>query len=139
MAMIHQEVCAVFLGRNGVRVGFRDLLENLHRFDIEFIAAGGARLGADLTADDEGRFLGEVDQGIKGFFGQRAFYGDALHDAGAIAQDGEGDLAGLAQIVEPAGDFDRLTNMCRGAGDSDSFRHLWFGALRDVRRRAGFR
>ena len=40
--------------------------------------------------------------------GNGVLWHDALDDAGAVAKDGEQQLAGFAEIVEPAADGDRL-------------------------------
>ena len=54
-------------------------------------------------------------------FGQRAFDGDALHEAGAVAQDGEDDLAGFAEVIEPAGDLNGFAVVGGDLRDGDSW------------------
>ena len=120
MAVVHQEFDAVVLGRDGVGVGLRNLLQDFDGFDIHLIAAGGARFGADLAAHHERRFLREVLQTFESLFRQVVLHGHALHEAGAIAQDGEDDLAGLAEVVEPARDFYGFALVAGGVGNGDS-------------------
>ena len=81
MAMLHQKVDAVFLGRDGVGLLFRHTLDDFDVLDVELVAAGRALIGADTAGDDDARFLGEVlrrlpDLGRDGGFGH-----DALHGA----------------------------------------------------------
>ena len=52
--------------------------------------------------------------------GSAALHRDALHDARAVAHMREHNLARLAQVVEPAGDLDRLAGVPAGVGDRDS-------------------
>ena len=54
--------------------------------------------------------------------GQLALDGHALHDPGAVAQDGEGDLARLPQVVEPPGNDDGFAGMLAGLLDGDPAR-----------------
>ena len=53
MAMLHQEVDAVLLERDGVGVGLGDALDDLDVFDIELEAAGRALVGANFAGDDD--------------------------------------------------------------------------------------
>ena len=57
MAMLHQEVDAVLLERDRIRIVFRDLLHDLNVGDVEFEAAGRALIGANLAAHDHARLL----------------------------------------------------------------------------------
>ena len=101
VAMVHQEIDAVILGRDRIRIGLWHALHDFRVLDVEFIAAGRALLGADLAANDQRRFLSQVLQRFEQIFGQRALHGDALHDAGAVAQLRETDFAAAAQVVQP--------------------------------------
>ena len=53
MAMLHEEVDAVFLEGDGVGVGLGDALDDFEVFDIELEAGGRALVGADLAGDDD--------------------------------------------------------------------------------------
>ena len=118
--MVHQEFDAVILGRDGIRIGLRHALHHFQIFHVHLVAAGGALFGADLAGDDDGRFLGQVFDGFEQRFRQRALHRHALHQAGAVAHDGEHDLAGLAQVVKPAGDLYGFAGVLRGFGDGNS-------------------
>ncbi len=103
--MIHQEVDAVFLGRDRIRIGFRHALDDGGGFDVQFEAAGRASLRANFSAHDQRRFLRQILQRFERFFGERTLYGDALQDARAVADLGEADLSAAAQVVQPACDL----------------------------------
>ena len=47
-------------------------------------------------------------EGFEDFFGDGGFGDDALDGAGAVAEDGEEELAGGAEVVEPAAEGDGL-------------------------------
>ena len=102
MAMVHQKIDAVILGRDRIRIGFRHALHDVGAFHIQFISAGRALLGADLAANDQRRFLRQILQFFKQLFGQRALHGDALDDAGAVAHLREADFSAAPQVVQPA-------------------------------------
>ena len=57
--MLHEEVGAVFLGRDGVGRGLGDEVNDFDVGDIELEAGGGAGVGANATGDDDGGLLGE--------------------------------------------------------------------------------
>src|SRR5208337_984322 len=59
MAMLHEEIDAMLLERDGIRVGLGDALDDLEVFDIELVTAGGALVGADFAGDDDARLLGQ--------------------------------------------------------------------------------
>ncbi len=100
---------------NGVVVG--DSLEDLDVFDVELEAGGGAAVGADFAGDDEAGFEGEVFEGVEDFFGDGGFGDDALDGAGAVAEDGEEELARGAEVVEPAAEGDGLAFVGGKRGD----------------------
>ena len=52
MPMLHQEIGAVLFGRDGIRVGLRNALHDLHIQHVEFVAAGSALVGANFAFDD---------------------------------------------------------------------------------------
>ena len=57
MTMLHQEVDAVFLQRNGVGVVLLHLLHDLRVGDVQLVAAGRALVSADFAGNDDARFL----------------------------------------------------------------------------------
>ena len=101
VALIEQEIDAVFFELDGKGRGVGDFLNDLDFGDAHFEAARGALLGANFAGDDDAGFLRETFQRFKGFgiFFQRA---DTLDDAGAVAKNREQQFAGFAQVVEPA-------------------------------------
>ena len=66
VAMLHQEIDAVFLQRDRVGIVFRDLLHHLHVADVQLVAAGGALVGPHLAAHDHARFLRQPLQRFEG-------------------------------------------------------------------------
>ena len=58
MAVLHEEVDAVLLGGDGVRVGLGNALDDLNVFDVELEAAGCALVGADFAGDDDATIPG---------------------------------------------------------------------------------
>src|ERR1039458_1321336 len=142
--MVHQEVGAVILGCDRVRVGLRDALQHLQALEIHFISAWRPLFGADFSGHDNGRFLSQIFDRFEQFVRQRALDGHALHQAVAVAEDRERDLSGAANVVEPAGDLDRLADVLARLGNGNSRNHrLWNGpsagltALRAARKSAG--
>jgi hypothetical protein len=107
MAMIEQEIDAVFLELDGEGRALGNFLDDLDSADADFVAAGSALFSADFAGDDDARLLREALKRFKSFrtLFERA---DALDDAGAIAKDGEEQLTGFAQIVEPPTQCDFL-------------------------------
>ena len=79
--------------------------------DVELEAGGGAAVGADLAGDDEAGLQREALEGLEDFFGDGGFGDDALDGAGAVAEGGEEQLAGGAQVVEPAAQGDGFADM----------------------------
>jgi hypothetical protein len=99
--MVEQEIDAVLFELDGVGIGLVDFLHDVDFADADFVAAGSALLGADLSGDDDAGFVREAFEGGEG--GRIFFQRDnTLDDAGAVAKDGEQQLAGFAQVVEPA-------------------------------------
>ena len=117
MAMLHQEIDAVLLGRDGIGLLLGHALHHFDVLDIELVAAGGALVGADAAGDDDAGLLGEVLCGLPDFRRDGGLGHDALHGARAIAKDGEEQLAGGAHVVEPAVQDDGLAFMLLQAGD----------------------
>ena len=117
--MFHQEIGAMLFGRDRIWVGFRDALDHLHIRHIEFVAAGGALIGADFAFDDDARFLRQALDGVEDF-GRDGVFGDySLDDAAAVAELGEEKFAAFAEVVEPAANGDGFVfvfaDLCDGA------------------------
>ena len=95
MAIVEEEIDAVLFELDGVGRGLVYFLQDLDFGDADFVAAGGALLGADFSGDDDAGFLREAFQcgeGVGTFFERD----DALDDAGAVAKNREEQLAGFA-------------------------------------------
>ena len=131
VAVVHQKVGAMLLGRDRIRVAFRHALHHFQVLQVHLEAAGRALVGADLASDDNGGFLGQVLDGLEQFFRQGGLHGHALHQAVAVAKDRERDLSGAAQVVQPAGNLHAFAGVLGGFGDGDSWNHnllfLWGG------------
>ena len=134
MAMLHEEVDAVLLESDGVGVGLGDALDDLEVFNVELVAAGGALVGADFAGDDDAGFLGEAFEGLEDLGGDALDVGHALDGAGAVAKDGEEQLAALAEVVEPSAEGDGLAFMLADGGDGGDLRNLRCGR-RGLRRK----
>jgi hypothetical protein len=108
VTLVEQEVYAVFLELNGKWRGIGNFLNDSDFGDADFKATRSALLGADFAGHDDAGFLSEAFESFEGIgiFFQGA---DTLDDAGAIAKDGENQLAGFANVVEPAANGDFLT------------------------------
>jgi hypothetical protein len=132
MPVIHEEVDAMVLGRDRIGISLGDLLEDVDAFHIELVPALRTGFRANLAAHNQRRFLGQVLEFLEHRFRQFALQRDALDEPRAIAHDREDDLAGLAQVVKPAGYFNNLICMTAGLnrGDGYSFRHGSIGELR---------
>ena len=108
MAVLHQEVDAMFFGRDRIGIGFGDALHDLDVRDVEFVAAGSALVGADFAFDDDAGFLSEAFDGVEDFGRNCVLRDHALDDAAAVAELGEEEFAAFAEIVEPSADGDGL-------------------------------
>jgi hypothetical protein len=117
MAVLHEEVDAMLLEGDGVGIGLGDALDDLEIEDIELISARRPLVGTDFAGDDDARLLGEAFQGIEDGGRNALYVGDALDGAGAVAKDGEEELAALAEVVEPAAECDGLAFMLAEGGD----------------------
>ena len=104
-------------GVDMIRESVRTVLQEL----VEFEAAGGALIGAQVPAHDQARFLGESLQRLECF--RRLVLGaDALDHTAAVADLRKQQLAAFAQVVEPAADFDGLAFVRRDIGDANDGR-----------------
>ena len=83
VAMVEQKIDAMLFELNGKRRGIRHSLDNLNLADANLVTAGSTLLRANLTGNDDARFLRQALQRLErlGIFLQRA---NALDDAGAI-------------------------------------------------------
>src|SRR5271157_5362116 len=126
MALVEKEVYAVLFELDGEGRGLGNFLDDVDFADADFVAAGGALLGADFAGDNDAGFLGETFEGLErfGIFFQGA---DALNDAGTVAKDRKEELAGFAEVVEPAanGDFLAVVLACVFNGDDGHGEVLW--------------
>ena len=134
MAMLHQEIDAVLLERDRVRIGLGHALNHLHVFHVQLEAARGALVGADLAGDNHARLLRQAFERFK-HRGRNALHvRHALHGPGAVAKDGEQQLAALAQVVEPSAQGDGLAFMlAEGGNGGDGAAGLASGTLRRSR------
>ena len=120
VAVLHEEVDAVLFEGDGEGGFVGDALEDVDGFDVELEAGGGAGVGADFSGDGERGLEGEIFEGFEDFFGDSGFGDDALDGAGAVAEDGEEQFAGGAEIVEPAAEGDGLAFVgCEGGDGRD--------------------
>ncbi len=107
VALVEQEIDAVLFELDGEGCGFRNALDDLDFGDAHFVPAGSALLGANLSRYNDAGLLREP---LKRFESLRIFFerADALNDASAVPKDREDQLAGFANVVEPAADGDFL-------------------------------
>ncbi len=117
MAVLHEEVDTVFFERDGVGVGLRNTLDDLHIFDVEFESAGRALVGADFARDNDRRLLSEAFERFEDGRGNALHVGYALNRTGAVAKDGKEQFAALAQVVKPSAQGDRLAFVLAQGGD----------------------
>ncbi len=89
MPVLHQEVDAVLLRSNRIRVRFRDPLHNLHLRYVELKAARGALVSSHLTFHDHAGFLRETFHSIENLSGDSALRQHSLNHAGPVAKNGE--------------------------------------------------
>ena len=115
--MLHKEVHAVFFGRNRIRIGVRDLLQDLHIHNVKFVPARGTLIGPHFPLDDHTRFLGEALHGIKDFGCYRVLGHHTLNRAGTVAKNGEEQFPALALVVQPAADGNGLAFVFSDFGD----------------------
>ena len=115
--MLHEEVDAVLFERDGEGSLVGNALDDFDVFDIDLVTGGGAAVGTDLASDDDARFEGEIFECLEDLFGNGGLGDDALDGSGAVAEDGEEQLAGGAQVVEPAAQGDGLTFVGGEGGD----------------------
>src|SRR5579872_7369367 len=108
VAMLHQEVSAMFLGSDRVGRRFGHSLHDRDVHDIEFVAAVRALVGTYFAFDDYARFLRQGLDRVKHFRRNSILRDNTLNDAGTVAKLGEEQFAALSQVIKPSADRDRL-------------------------------
>ena len=98
----------MLFGSDRIGIGLGHALHDLDVRDIEFIAAGGALIGADLAFDDDAGFLREAFDGVEDFGRDSVFRDYALDDAAAVAELGKEEFAAFAEVVKPSANSDGL-------------------------------
>jgi hypothetical protein len=93
-------------------------LQDFESFDVEFEAGGRTHIGANFAGHAEAGFKREILQRFEEFFRHRGFGDNALDGAGAVAKDGEEQLARGAQVVQPALQGNGLAFVGGECGDS---------------------
>src|SRR5689334_5814919 len=100
MTVVHQEVGAVLLRRDRELAGRRAERDDLLHADLVLALALAVLLHGARHAD--GRLLREPRDAVERLVADVAFERDALHDAEAVAQLDERELAARTQVVDPA-------------------------------------
>ena len=114
MPMLHQEFGAMLFRRDGIGIGLRHALHDLHVRHVEFVAAGRALVGANLAFDDHARFLRQRLDRFEDLRRDGVLRHHALNHARAVAKLRKQQLPALAQVIEPAAERDRLAlRACR--------------------------
>ncbi len=108
VAVAHQEIDAVGLGRDGIALGRRDDPGVSHR---QLIAADAAFVGADDSRDAQRRLLAHVLDPFEQLLGHVGLLDGTLTQAGSIPQDDELYLAAGPAVVDPAVQGDFLADM----------------------------
>ena len=117
MAVLHQEVDAMLLGRDGVGIRLRNPLHHLHGADVEFVPPGRALVGADLAFDDDTRFLGQTLDRVEHLRGNGVLRDHTLDEPAAVPEDRKQQFPALAQVVQPAADGDTMAVVFSDFGD----------------------
>ncbi len=101
MAILHQELDAMILGRNWISVGD---LDDGQIADIQFVAAGNAGctlFSLDCPRDGQAAFLRQLYGLLEQFGRDIALEEDGLTDAGAVAQLNELQPSFAGLVVDP--------------------------------------
>ena len=117
MAVLHEEVGAVLLERDGEGRVLGHALDDFDAFHVKFIAPGGALVGADLAGDDDAGLLRESLDGVENFGREGGLGDDSLNGSGAVAKYGEEQFAALAQVIQPALKGDAAAFVLADGGD----------------------
>ena len=107
--------CSLGVMGKGVSIG--DEVDDFDVLDVEFEAGGRARVGADAAGDDDRGLLGEGLDAVEDLGRDGGLGHDALDGAGAVAEGGEEQLAGGADVVEPAAEGDAFAFVGGERGD----------------------
>ncbi len=121
--VIHQEIDAVLFGRDRIRDRTPAPAGRSRGSPRPARSRPGARgsariLPVTMMEDSCVRSLIASNRALR----QLALDGHALQDAGAVAQDGEGDLARSPQVIEPPGDDHGLASVLAGLVNRDPAR-----------------
>ena len=103
VAPVHQEINAVFLGRDGVVVR---LVHHLEGARDQLVATRRALVGAHRAGDDDGALLAQVIGFGEGRFVDVLLAHHHLQEAGAVADYQEVNLAAGSPVMQPALDGD---------------------------------
>ncbi len=106
MPVLHQKLGAVFFRRYRIRIGLRHALNHLHVHHIEFIAAGRALVGANLTLDDQARLLRQRLDRVEYLRRDPILRHHSLNHSRAVAKLWKQQLPALAQVIQPAAQRD---------------------------------
>src|SRR5690606_19298461 len=123
MAVIEQEVDAVFLWLNGV-------IQRAQAQDFQFLhsqleATWRTRISAQFATDLDRRFLGEFREASPGDLVHLPLHDHALDHSRAIAKDDEGDLPLGTEMRDPPLDSDGSTRVRGEIGDPEVRRCHW--------------
>ena len=121
MAAIEQVVDAVFLRRDGVvvRLGHDDV----HRRDVDLVAALCPRVRARGAGHHQRRFLREMVGGLEDLVADRGLRHHGLDEARAVTNRQEVDLAARAFVVEPALERDLFAGVLADVFNVDVHSH----------------
>jgi len=108
VAMVHQEVGPVLLGRDGVFLG---LLDHLQSADGQLIAAWSARILADLPEQFHGTLLAQPPRGLELLGADAVLQDDRLDGPRAVPQLEELNLPGRTGIAQPASQTHRTSGV----------------------------
>src|SRR5579884_1597975 len=117
MPVLHEEIDAVLLERNGERIVFRYSLHHFHVCNIEFISAGRAFIGANFSGDDYGGFQCKLLHRFEHLRRNGSFWHNALDQTRSVAKNGEEELSAFAQVIKPATNGDALPIARSNLGD----------------------
>ena len=125
MPVIEQEIDAMLLELDRVGRVVRDALHDFDRGDLDFESAGRALIGVDAPGDDHAGFLRQPAQR---FECRRLVFqrDDALDRSRAVAENGEEQFAGFAQVVQPAAQRDFLPVVLSDILNGDYRHRIWF-------------
>src|SRR5690606_31771021 len=124
MAVVEEEIDAVFLGLDRVLLGEVDDLEIL---DGHLVPARCARVLADLARHPHARLLRERREGLPDRSGDLFLQQYPLHDPGPVAHHDEGDLAMRTCGLYPTPHGDGLAHVAREMSNVADHSHTFSG------------